>query len=540
MAATLNPATLITQFQFQTPRPFSCRVNSQRQANNTASYSSQFQSIKFKVSSGGSVSVSESESESPSISTDPFAAEPQGENYFEWYSEWYAVAPVCDLDKRVPHGKRVMGIDLVVWWDRNETSWKVFDDRCPHRLAPLSEGRIDQWGRLQCVYHGWCFNGSGHCKLIPQAPPQTPVHTSKKACVASYPCTVQNGILWFWPNSDPQYQDILTNKQPPYIAELDDPSYSKSMGIRDIPFGYEILVENLMDPAHVPYAHHGILRIPTDKNSPKVDREGGRPLEINVQTLDKSGFFAQQERGINKFIPPCVFYVLPKSTMNPGNGSLSSSNSEKESEGKQRRFLLVFFCVPVSPGRSRLIWTFPRNFAVWLDQIVPRWVFHLGQNLVLDSDLYLLHVEEHKIMEIGPTNWQKACFVPTKSDALVVAFRKWINKYSGGQVDWQLKFDGSLPPTPPREQLLDRYRTHVVHCTSCSAAYKWLNIIETMLPIISIGLIGLVGVTKQGMLTAFQRAALFAAAIICFAASKWLSHFIYKNFHFHDYNHGLK
>ncbi|CAN1298081.1 Protochlorophyllide-dependent translocon component 52, chloroplastic [Linum perenne] len=21
---------------------------------------------------------------------------------------------------------------------------------CPHRLAPLSEGRVDQWGRLQC------------------------------------------------------------------------------------------------------------------------------------------------------------------------------------------------------------------------------------------------------------------------------------------------------------------------------------------------------------------------------------------------------
>ena len=82
--------------------------------------------------------------------------------------------PICDLDKRVPHGKTVMGIDVVVWWDKNESAWKVFDDLCPHRLAPLSEGRIDQWGRLQCVYHGWCFNGSGDCKFIPQAPPDGP------------------------------------------------------------------------------------------------------------------------------------------------------------------------------------------------------------------------------------------------------------------------------------------------------------------------------------------------------------------------------
>eukprot|EP00257_Ricinus_communis_P023413 XP_015583391.1 F-box protein CPR1 [Ricinus communis] len=61
---------------------------------------------------------------------------------------------VCDSDKRVPHAKKSNVVDVVVWWDRKENSWKVFDDVCPHRLAPLSKGRIDPWGRLQC------FNGS--------------------------------------------------------------------------------------------------------------------------------------------------------------------------------------------------------------------------------------------------------------------------------------------------------------------------------------------------------------------------------------------
>ncbi|KAM0003537.1 putative pheophorbide a oxygenase [Helianthus debilis subsp. tardiflorus] len=93
---------------------------------------------------------------------------------FDWFSHWYAIMPVCDLDKRAPHGKRVLGVDVVVWWDKNESAWKVFDDMCPHRLAPLSQGRINQWGRLQCVYHGWCFSGSGECKLIPQASPDGP------------------------------------------------------------------------------------------------------------------------------------------------------------------------------------------------------------------------------------------------------------------------------------------------------------------------------------------------------------------------------
>jgi hypothetical protein len=63
----------------------------------------------------------------------------------------------------------------------------------------------------------------------------------------------------------------------------------------------------------------------------------------------------------------------------------------------QRKFALIFICIPVSPGSSRLIWSFPRNFGLWIDKVVPRWIFHVGQNLILDSDLYLLHVEVIRI-----------------------------------------------------------------------------------------------------------------------------------------------
>ncbi|KAF6150194.1 hypothetical protein GIB67_023149 [Kingdonia uniflora] len=205
---------------------------------------------------------------SSTISSDPIEGKTEkGSEKFDWYSHWYPVSPVCDLDKRVPHAKRVLGLDVVVWWDRNEGKWQVFDDRCPHRLAPLSEGRIDQKGRLQCVYHGWCFNGSGDCKFIPQAPINGPeVHTFKKACAAIYPSVEQNKIVWFWPSSEPQFKDIAIKETPPYIPELDDPSYTSSMGAREIPYGYEVLTENLMDPAHVPYAHYGIMQMPKDKS----------------------------------------------------------------------------------------------------------------------------------------------------------------------------------------------------------------------------------------------------------------------------------
>ncbi|OMO57838.1 Pheophorbide a oxygenase [Corchorus olitorius] len=460
------------------------------------------------------------------------------EEKFDWYSQWYPVMPVCDLDKKKPHAKRVMGLDLVVWWDKNENEWKVFDDSCPHRLAPLSEGRIDQWGRLQCVYHGWCFNGSGHCKLIPQAPPDgPPVHKFKKACVAAYPSTVQHEIVWFWPNTDPQYKNIIMKKKPPYIAELDDPSYSKLMGSRDFPYGYEVLIENFVDPAHVPYSHYKLLQIP---NPPvKVDREGGMPLDMSVNTLYANGFTGKLDWGLSQFYAPCIFHGFTVPPVDQVDGSEKSAETKKASPAYQR-FSMILMCIPVSPGHSRLIWSFPRNSGVWIERIVPRWIFHIGQNLTLDSDLYLLHVQEQRLMDLGGSkNWQKAYFVPTKSDALVVGFRMWLNKYAGGKVDWRGKFTGALPPSPPREQLMDRYWSHVVNCKSCSAAHKCLNTLEIILQVMSIGLIGFIAATKQNAMSMVARTAMVSVAILCFAASRWLAHFINKTFHYHDYAHAF-
>lgn len=42
---------------------------------------------------------------------------------------------------------QVLGKDLVVWRDAQE-HWTCFDDRCPHRAAPLTEGRVEKDGSL--------------------------------------------------------------------------------------------------------------------------------------------------------------------------------------------------------------------------------------------------------------------------------------------------------------------------------------------------------------------------------------------------------
>ncbi|RVX12811.1 Protochlorophyllide-dependent translocon component 52, chloroplastic [Vitis vinifera] len=298
--------------------------------------------------------------------------------------EWYPVASVCHLDKRKPHAKRVMGLDVAVWWDRNESEWKVFDDSCAHGLAPLSEGMIDQWGQLQCV----CTMGSVSMALV---------HTFKKARAAVYPSAVQNGIVWFWPNTDSQFKDILTKKKPPYIQNWMTPHVPSPWELDIFPSGMQI-------------------------------EKGETPIEISVMRLAIDGFVAEWELARSKFIPSCLCYTCLGFPAYQSNGSVSSDLTKEEP-------------LPhVSPNRALLI---------------------------------LICVPEYKLMKAGLSNWQKACFMPTKSDAHIVAFRAW---------DPNL---GVL--TVPQQS------------APAAVAYKGLHVLEVVLHIFSIALIRIPAINHGAM-----------------------------------------
>jgi hypothetical protein len=203
--------------------------------------------------------------------------------------------------------------------------------------------------------------------------------------------------------------------------------------------------------------------------------------------------------------------------------------------------MTVFLCVPVAPGRSRLIWAFPRNVDAWLDNIIPRWLYHIVTNIVLDSDSYLLHIEERNFATVGLDNWHKACYVPTSSDNMVITFRNWFRKYCKHQIGWATPMANQLPPTPTKDQVLERYRSHVMQCTSCSAALKKMKALEVALQVASVAIVGFLAVAKGSLApSVVRRAAAVSTAVLCFAASRWLASFIEKSFYFQDYVHAYK
>ncbi len=173
---------------------------------------------------------------------------------FDVAEAWYPVAYVEDLDKALPNRFPLLDRGIVIWWDPKATTWRVFEDKCPHRLAPLSEGRVNEAGLLECPYHGWAFGGDGTCEHIPQQPEDTQAQISSRACALALPTTVKQGLLFVYPGKAENAPQVAVPIIDPVEEEPD--GWVMLNTFRDLPYDALTLLENVLDASHIPYTHH--------------------------------------------------------------------------------------------------------------------------------------------------------------------------------------------------------------------------------------------------------------------------------------------
>jgi nitrite reductase/ring-hydroxylating ferredoxin subunit len=80
---------------------------------------------------------------------------------------WYPVALATEVTGAAPGAVRCAGRQIVLFRDTDRVA-RALEDRCAHRRAPLSLGKIMSDGLLACPYHGWRYEGAtGRCRVIP-------------------------------------------------------------------------------------------------------------------------------------------------------------------------------------------------------------------------------------------------------------------------------------------------------------------------------------------------------------------------------------
>jgi phenylpropionate dioxygenase-like ring-hydroxylating dioxygenase large terminal subunit len=105
---------------------------------------------------------------------------------------WYPILQSEELGQGKPVGIQCLGENLVVWRDERGLP-AVLSDRCPHRSAKLSLGRVLE-GKLQCALHGLRFDSGGQCVLIPwEADDRSSLN---EVHARSYPAQELGGYIW--------------------------------------------------------------------------------------------------------------------------------------------------------------------------------------------------------------------------------------------------------------------------------------------------------------------------------------------------------
>ena len=167
---------------------------------------------------------------------------------------WYPACQRTDLG-REPLTVELMDTPLVLFRDRDGVAHALLD-RCPHRNAPLSLGRVDEHGSLQCGYHGWCFDGSGACTSVPglDAEPASPNRT-----VASHAVTETDGFVWVWGAADTPPHG--RPRPLPRLADADDARrIGRTVFVCDLESTMHAAIENALDVPHTAFLHGGIFR----------------------------------------------------------------------------------------------------------------------------------------------------------------------------------------------------------------------------------------------------------------------------------------
>ena len=215
---------------------------------------------------------------------------------------WYPACTSAELGRRKPLAIELMDVPLVVFRDgRGEPG--VLVDRCPHRNAPLSMGRVHE-GSLECGYHGWRFDREGGCVAIPGL--DRPV--GERRGVGAHAAVERDGMVWFW--SEP---DEAPEGEPFRLPDL-------GPGMREVVLRYDIdatmhsAVENTLDVPHTAFLHRGLLRgaAPNEIRAVRRPIAGGVEVQYHGEPFGIGFLRPRSDTELlhfDRFVLPCVAQV---------------------------------------------------------------------------------------------------------------------------------------------------------------------------------------------------------------------------------------
>ena len=184
--------------------------------------------------------------------TSTFAANPALRDF------WYVAAAAATVGDQ-PLPVELLGQRMVLW--RAAGAVHAAADRCPHREAPLSRGRLVE-DCLQCPYHGWEFAADGTCTRIPSSGAGVPIPRAARIDIAA--AVESYGLVWVCLGTP--------RGSVPAIAQDADPAFRRfNNPVEEWAVSATRMTDNFLDIAHFPFVHADTIGGAQYSAAPRVE-----------------------------------------------------------------------------------------------------------------------------------------------------------------------------------------------------------------------------------------------------------------------------
>jgi len=307
-------------------------------------------------------------------------------------NSWYVAAWDHEVTRTMK--RRVLLDEPVVLYRKDDGTPVALEDRCCHRQAPLSMGKL-VGNVVHCPYHGLQFDSSGKCVKVPS---QDMVPASAR--VRAYPIVEKNHWLWIW-MGEPAKAD------PKLIEDfhwLDDPGWRYGGNYLHVESNYLLLVENLLDTTHLPFLHPTTLGTDSFARSEfDVKREGDRIRVERYLMNDLPAPFHKQMGGfpdgmkvdrwqVTHYGPPCFV------KLDIGSAPVGTPVRQGERSRGVNMWNLNAI-TPESEKTSHYFFAQAYNFRLdeaWISDMLARQITDIFQD-----DLAMVRAQQ-KNMDLGP------------------------------------------------------------------------------------------------------------------------------------------
>ncbi len=308
---------------------------------------------------------------------------------------WYVGAWSHEVSSHAILSRRIIG-DRVIFYRTPEGTVAALRDRCSHRFAPLSMGRLED-GQVRCMYHGLKFAPDGRCVEEPGRKSVSP-NTS----VRSYPTFERYKQVWIW-MGDPARADA---SEIPDCHFQDDPEWASIPDYMHYKADYRLILDNLLDFSHLTFVHENTLggSASIAQVRPKIEQVPGG-LRLTRWYLNEPGI-APYLQGFNTFEGPVDrwhVYELKTAgnvfTMDSGSAPAGTGAPQGTRVPEAMQFRATQIVTPEDEFNSHFFWTYAHHFNIHDLDFTKALAARIAQGF--EEDRLMIEAQQQIIKESG-------------------------------------------------------------------------------------------------------------------------------------------